>query len=41
MDFLILVFAYIPYIFTESSVNLQGLRVVRVLRPLKTIARVK
>ena len=41
MDFVILIFAYIPIFFNDSSLNLQGLRVVRVLRPLKSIARIK
>jgi len=41
MDFIIVVTAYVPIVFSSSSVNLQAFRALRVLRPLRTISNIK
>lgn len=41
MDFVIVVTAYIPYIFSSGGVNLTAFRSLRVLRPLRTISNIK
>jgi flagellar motor component MotA len=41
LDFIIIVSAYIPYFFSNNTVNLNALRSLRVLRPLRTISSVK
>ena len=41
LDFLILFFAYLPYVLPNSSINLTVLRSFRVLRPLRTISNIK
>lgn len=41
MDFVIVVTAYIPYLFSSSTVNLQAFRALRVLRPLRTISSIE
>lgn len=42
LDFVIVVTAYLPYIFSSNSgINLSSLRSLRVLRPLRTISSVK
>ena len=41
LDFIIVVTAYIPLLVSSQSVDLTALRSFRVLRPLKTISRIK
>jgi len=41
MDFVIVVTAYVPYLFSSSTVNLQAFRALRVLRPLRTISSIE
>ena len=42
LDFVIVIFGYIPYVFTDiSQVNVSVLRSFRILRPLKTISSIE
>lgn len=41
VDLVIIVTGYLPYVVNSNSVNLSALRSLRVLRPLKSISKVK
>lgn len=41
MDMIIIVTGYLPYFINSSAVNLSALRSLRVLRPLRSVSKVK
>jgi hypothetical protein len=41
LDFIIIVSAYMPYFFSQKTVNLSALRSLRILRPLRAISSIK